>query len=217
MNRPRQVRSTGGPWVAALLLCCSALPASLEGQSGKGTTRSPDSVTIVAGPRYQKPALYRWLFGDGYRDLWLTPIRVSVLDLGTFDGGLVADELGGGNATLSLRLISEDGSKYVFRTVDKEPLELPEYAEGGFPRDVARDRTSGTHPAANLIHAPFYAAAGVIHDDDARLFVLPDDERLGEWRELLAGRLGVLTRVPDEDPQLAAEYTGAIDHGDSDS
>lgn len=202
---------------SAALLLGALMPALAEAQATGNGRHPPDSVTVVAGSRYQKPALYRWLFGGAYRDLWLTPIRVPVLDLQRFDGGLVADDLGGGNATLSLRFNSVDGSRYVFRTVDKEPLVLPAFAQGGLPRDVARDRTASTHPAANLIHAPFYEAGGIIHDDDAQLYVLPDDERLGEWRERLAGRLGVLTRFPGREPQLLTEYAGAIEIVDSDT
>lgn len=217
MSHP-DFRTYRGRCVAALFLFCfSALHGSVMAQGASGAQRTSDSVTVVAGPSYAKPALYRWLFGGSYRELWLTPIRVPVLNLRTFDGGLVADELGGGNATLSLRLDSEDGSRYVFRTVDKEPKVLPPVAQGGFPRDVARDRTASTHPAANLAHAPFYAAVGVIHDDDAQLFVLPDDERLGEWREQMAGRLGVLTSFPGKKPQQMAEYGGAIEIAESDS
>jgi hypothetical protein len=203
--------------IAAAVMSATATPTLVLAQQSRSTGGSTDTVTVVAGPRYDKPALYRSLFGGSYRELWLTPIRVPVLNLRTFDGGLVADELGGGNATLSLRLDSEDGSRYVFRTVDKEPKVLPPVAQGGFPRDVARDRTASTHPAANLAHAPFYAAVGVIHDDDAQLFVLPDDERLGEWRELMAGRLGVLTSFPGKKPQQMAEYGGAIEIAESDS
>lgn len=199
-----------------ILLCTLAVPP-VHPQRAARTSAVPDSVTVVAGPQYHKPALYRALFGGSYRELWLTPIRVPVLNLRTFDGGLVADELGGGNATLSLRLDAADGSKYVFRTVDKEPKVVPAFAEGGFPRDVVRDRTASTHPAANLAHAPFYAAVGVIHDDDSQLFVMPDDERLGEWQEQMAGRLGVLTSYPGKKPQQIAEYGGAIEIAESDS
>jgi hypothetical protein len=181
--------------------------------------RAADSVTIPASDRYDRSSTYRWLFGEGYRELWGTPIRVPVLDLATFDGGLVADELGGGNATLSLRFDAADGSRYVFRTVDKQPRNMPDLIEDTpIAKDVAWDRTASTHPAANVAHAPFYDAVGVIHEEDSRLYVLPDDERLGEWRELMAGRLGVLSRHPAKDPELVPEYQpGAIAIADSDS
>ena len=218
MNFSCNVRKNRGAVLAALMVCSSSVPGAVFAQANLEATRTQDTVTVVAGPRYNKPALYRTLFGGAYRDLWLTPIRVPVLDLERFDGGLEVDELGGGNATLSLRLDSKDGSKYVFRTVDKEPKVLPPVAQGGFPRDVARDRTASTHPAANLAHAPFYQAVGVIHDDYAQMFVMPDHEILGEHRALLAGRLGVLTFFPGKKhPQHAAEYGGAIEVEDSDS
>jgi hypothetical protein len=203
--------------IIAAVMGSLLVPGVLAPQVPRELARGGDTVTVVAGPNYDKPALYRWLFGGSYRDLWLRPIRVPVLDLRTFDGGLEVDELGGGNATLSLRLDSKNGSKYVFRTVDKDPKVLPGIARGGFPRDVARDRTASTHPAANLAHEPFYAAANVIHDTYARMFVMADDEILGEHRDLLAGRLGVLTYYPSKKPEHAEKYGKAIEIADSDS
>src|SRR5688572_18065115 len=102
MSFPHNVRTNRGARLAALTLCVISVPASLVSQADLEATRTQDTVTVVAGPRYNKPALYRALFGGSYRDLWLTPIRVPVLDLERFDGGLEVDELGGGNATLSL-------------------------------------------------------------------------------------------------------------------
>ncbi len=50
-----------------------------------------DSVTVTAGARYRAGELKRWFSGDLYRDLWTTPIRVPVLDLEKYAGGLEAD------------------------------------------------------------------------------------------------------------------------------
>jgi hypothetical protein len=137
------------------------------------------------------------LFGGVYRDLWTTPIRVPVLDLRKFDGGLTPTEVGGRKQTVSLRFASADGSEYVFRSVDTDNVGLPEgLAEVSLAVKIARDQVASSHPAANLVHVPFYEAVGVIHDEDAQLFVLPDSELLGEFREQFAGRLCVLTLFP---------------------
>jgi len=49
-----------------------------------------DSVTLAAGARYEAGGFSRFFLGNTYRDLWTTPIRVPVLDLHTYAGGLRA-------------------------------------------------------------------------------------------------------------------------------
>ena len=72
-------------------------------------TTKVESVTVVPGKQYAKGAVYRWFFGDAYRDLWTTPIRVPVLDIHSFAGGLHPTKEGGGNQTKSLRFETADG------------------------------------------------------------------------------------------------------------
>ena len=43
------------------------------------------TATVAAGTRYQG-RLRRLFLGDTYRDLWVAPIEVPVLDLSTFAG-----------------------------------------------------------------------------------------------------------------------------------
>ena len=61
-----------------------------------------DTVIVVAGPTFAAGPLHRKLLGDNYRDLWTTPIRVPVLDLKTFAGGIAPLKIGGGKQTRSL-------------------------------------------------------------------------------------------------------------------
>lgn len=66
--------------VAAVYLALLApLPAAAQGA---------DSVTVVAGERYEAGRLHGWLLGDDYRALWTAPVRAAVLDLDAFAGGL---------------------------------------------------------------------------------------------------------------------------------
>src|SRR5687768_18431839 len=82
--------------------------------SAQGPQPGTDSVTVVASTVYEAGGIHRALLGDNYRDLWATPIRVPVLNLATYGGGLVATELGGGKQTRSLRLRGPDSVEYAF-------------------------------------------------------------------------------------------------------
>lgn len=189
--------------VGTLLTALQAAPVAAQ-----------DSVTVVAGARYQAGGLKRFLLGHTYRDLWAAPIRVPVLDLRRFAGGLTPIKLGGGNQTKSLRLLAPDGSEYVFRLVDKNNLSVPPGFEGTLVEGIARDQVSANHPAAAIVAAPLLRAAGLLHVAPL-LAVMPDDSLLGEFRKEFAGKLGMIEVFPSK-PEDAPGFADAVQIIDSD-
>jgi hypothetical protein len=157
----------------------------------------------------------RFILGDTYRDLWTTPIRVPVLDLRRFAGGLTPTKTGGGNQTRSLRFVSADGTEYVFRLVDKDNASVPAGFEQTIVHSIARDQVSAHHPAAAVVAAPLLQAAGVLHPTPI-LAVMPDDSLLGKFRKEFAGALGIIEVFPT-DPDETPGFAGAADIIDSDS
>jgi hypothetical protein len=137
-----------------------------------------DSIDIVPGAKYQAGGLHRKLLGNGYRDLWATPLRVPVLDLKTFGGGLDPLQHSGGNQTKSLRFITPSGTEYVFRSVDKAGATFPEGFKGTVVQTIAKDQVSSHFPAGALVAPPILEAGGVLHVTPT-LVVMPDDPRLG--------------------------------------
>ena len=198
------------PLAVMLGLLVAAAPA--RGQEARASgAAAPESTTVVAGPHYAAGGLHRWLFGAHYRTLWTTPIRVEVLDLGTFAGGLRPVKQGGGLQTQSLRLAGADGREYAFRSVNKDAARiLPSDLRNTLAARVAQDQISAAHPAGAAVAAPLARAAGVLHSDP-RLVYLPDDPRLGEFRPEFANVLGFIEERPDgnKDPSLA--FAGALE------
>ncbi|HEV2149151.1 MAG TPA: BamA/TamA family outer membrane protein [Longimicrobiaceae bacterium] len=174
----------------ALVLAALLAPGALHAQA--------DSVTVVAGPEYAASDAWRLLFGEDYRHLWTTPVRVELLDLVRFAGGLTPVRTGGGNQTLSLRFQGADGREYAFRSVNKDHTRAlsPDLQETVVD-DVIQDQVSSLHPAAALVSDRLLEAAGVLHVSP-RLVVMPDDARLGRFREQFAGMLGWLEVRPNE-------------------
>lgn len=155
---------------------------------------------VPAGAHYSAGGLHRLLFGTDYRDLWTAELAVPVLDLERFAGGLTPTTAGGGFQTKSLRFRGADGYQYSFRSVDKDPADvLPPEMAGTFIENLVRDQTSSQHPAAPAVVAPLAEALGVLHTDP-RLVVLPDDPRLGQFRERFAGTLGFFERRATIEP-----------------
>jgi hypothetical protein len=169
----------------------------------------------TAGSRYGAGGIVRFILGDTHRDLWTTPIRVPVLDLRRFAGGLTPTKTGGGNQTRSLRFVSSDGTEYVFRLVDKDNASVPAGFEQTIVHSIARDQVSAHHPAAAIVAAPLLQAAGVLHPTPI-LAVMPDDSLLGEFRKEFAGALGFIEVFP-ADPEEAPGFAGAAGIIDSDS
>ncbi len=190
-------------WWAArvLLLGGSAIPIRLGAQAA---SPAPHDTVVTPGAHYAVGGLHRWLFGAHYRDLWTTPVRVPVLDLHRFAGGLRPTERGGGKQTRSLRFDGADGREYAFRSLDKDPSPLlPESLQHTVAQRVFQDQISAGHPGAPLVVGPILDAAGVLHAEP-RLVVLPDDPALGEFRAEFGGMLGMIEERPsDDDPAFA--------------
>ncbi|MGD8700763.1 MAG: hypothetical protein PVJ43_15810, partial [Gemmatimonadales bacterium] len=168
-----------------------------------------DSVSIVPGPDYAAGSFHRFFWGDHYRDVWTTEIRVPVLDLETYAGGLTPLSAGGGYQTKSLWLRGADGKIHAFRSVYKYATELvPEVLRDTYVEDLLQDQMSTQYPFAPLIVDRLAEAAGVLQSTP-NLYVLPDDESLGEFQEVFGGILGMLAERPDENENALAAFLGA--------
>ncbi len=137
--------------------------------------------------------------GRHHRALWATPVEVPVLDIGKEAGGLVPVKRGGGQQTLSLRLENPDGVQYVLRSINKDAgRSLPEEFQGTFAEDVIQDQLASLHPFAAFAIPSLADAAGIYHTNPKLVYV-PDDNRLGVYKDLFAGRIMMLEERPDDD------------------
>ncbi len=186
-----------------LLILALAAPAAAQQYA------PAESVTVAPGPEYQKGGLHRIFFGTRYRSLWTTPIRVPLLRLGQFGGGLKPTQRGGGQQTKSLRLEGADGREYQFRSVDKDPsVILPVELRGTVADDIVQDQISAGHPAGAVLVAPILDAAGVLNTRPI-LVRMADDPALGEYRAEFAGMLGTIEERPRDLPSGGTTFAGA--------
>jgi hypothetical protein len=162
-----------------------------------------DSVVVVPGEIFKAGSFHRFFLGDNYRAEWTTPIKVPVLNLRTFHGGLKPLEKGGGAQTISLRFVAPDGSEFVFRSVRKAFTVLPAQYKGTIVWYIVRDQGSASHPLGAVAAAPMQAVAGVLHPTPV-VAVMPDDPVLGEFQKEFAGMLGEL----EERPHVPKDGTG---------
>src|SRR6266568_5424170 len=200
-NRPRRRHRLRTGLMVALWLVTGGAEAAES---------PPPTRTVAPGARYEAGWLTRFFLGGQWRDLWTTPIEVPVLDLGSFDGGLQPERSGGGQQTKSLRFKSGNGRTWSFRSVDKDPTRMldPETRASALG-DIVQDVTSTAHPGAALVVAPLLEAAGVLHATP-RLAIMPDDPRLGEFRQTFAGMLGLLEQRIEDDVEGADEIADTL-------
>jgi len=192
-----------------ILLAVAPAPGVAVAQQGREkSTTDTTSVVVTLGERYGAGAIQSVLFGKRYRDLWTTPIKIEVLDLSTYAGGLTLIRRGGSGQTRSLRFRGADGRQYVIRSVDKA-LHVPEDFEDTFVESVMQDmKIHAFHPAAALVVAPLLDEVGVLHAVPT-LVVLPDDPRLGEFREEFTGLVGFIEERPSEGGEGGPGFAGS--------
>ncbi|MDX1629634.1 MAG: hypothetical protein R3345_13095, partial [Fulvivirga sp.] len=158
-----------------------------------------DSVFVKPGEIYEAGKVKRFFLGDHYRDTWLTPVKVPVIDLTEAKGGLEILERGGGMQTYSLKLKGADGKLYSLRSIQKDPSPtLPKPLQYSFADDIVQDQISASHPLGAFILPPLAEAAGIYHTNP-RLVYIPDTPALGKYRKEFGGVLAMIEEDADED------------------
>src|SRR5262245_41375571 len=175
-------------WLASptVVVFLAAGPAPAEEK------KSVPEGSVVIGPQFKAGGIHRCLWGSDYRDLWTTPVRIEVLDLRSFAGGLTPTRILGHGQTQALGFKGADGKDYTFRPVVKDPVGLlPEELRETVARDVLLDQMASGHPAGHVIAPGVLEPAGILHTEP-RLFVMPDDPALGDFRKQFANVVGDL-------------------------
>ena len=202
------VLSTLVPWIAALAM------GEAKAEDPDSTPR-PDLVEVAASARYEAGRVHRFALGGGYRDLWEAGIELPLLDLAAEGGGLVPTGRFGGLQTAVLGFEGADGRAYSFRGTDKDPSAvLDSILRDTIVQTIVQDQMAAQHPGGPLAAGVLTDAADVLTVRE-RLVVMPDDPRLGEYREEFAGMVGTFFEYPQAADEGRAGFAGAteiIDH-----
>jgi len=168
-------------------------------------------ITIIPGEQFSASGFYEFWFGEHWREVWATPIKVEILALDEFAGGLTPIRRGGGMQTKSLQFKGNDGKIWKFRSVDKDPSKvLPEDLRESIAEDIIKDQISSANPFAPLVVVPIIEAVDVL-EAEPKLIFLPDVEGLGEFRKDFGGMLGFIEEHPTEGEDGEPGFQNAID------
>ncbi|NOR52886.1 MAG: BamA/TamA family outer membrane protein [Candidatus Aminicenantes bacterium] len=194
-----QSRSRFAVWIAMIFVVFAAVP---DGLAAAHSEEVKKVRRTIAGEQYKVSGFHKWLLGKDYRDLWVTPIEVEVLDLNSFANGLRPVRRVGGMQTLGLAMEGADGRSYTFRGVDKDPTSfLPPSFRDTLAAHLIQDQIAAAIPGGTVIVPVIADAVGVLHTKP-RLVMMPDDAVLGEFQEAFGGALGTIEEYP-----LAASET----------
>ena len=157
---------------------------------------SDSSYTVAGGEQYEAGFMKKLFMGNLYRTSWTTPVNIPFLNLDTTMGGLKATGRGGGRQTRSLSLNGSDGRSYVFRSVDKDPIKALDPAmRKTFILGLSRQVTATQHPYGALAVNHLLNSTGILHANPA-LYILPDDPKLGVFRDEYGNMPGMLEEKP---------------------
>ena len=184
-------------------------PGDLPREIGGTVTQSLDAD--FEGDPFANDALTRAMLGELYRDLWKAEATFDVLDMGTEAGGLTPVKRGGGKQTIGLRLVGEDGHEYGLRLLQKAgSQQVPAELRDGLAGDLVLELQAALTPYAALTAAALAPAAGVTQPSP-RIVYVPDDPRLGRYRDTFGGRLATFEVRPDDDMSDVPGFEGMND------
>jgi hypothetical protein len=156
-----------------------------------------ESVTALATTKLHKKRMKRGLSGLNYRATWEQQIdSIPVFDIKSEKGGLDIVKKGGGQQTISLRLEGKKERQYVLRSIEKFPEKaVPVELRGTVVADIVSDQVSASHPYGAFV-IPKMAEAAQIYHTNPKLVYIPDDPRLGRFREDFANGLYLFEERP---------------------
>jgi hypothetical protein len=167
------------------------------------------TITVPANPAYAAGGVKTGLLGAHYRQEWLTPVTLPLLDLQNEKGGLIPYKKGGGKQTASLKLRNEEGRLYTLRSVNKDPTSvLPVALQETFARDLLQDQISAQHPYGALISAQLADVTGVYHTNPKLVYV-PSDPHLRQYIDEFSNTMAFLEEDPNEDHSDVASLGNA--------
>lgn len=156
----------------------------------------------------KKRGFYRYLWGDHYRKYYGADIEAPTLYLEDIHGGLKPKISGGGNQSLSLRLMSGDGKEYVMRGVKKSASRFVQSAvfkdqyveesiKGTFAERFIYDFYTTAHPFTPFIIGDLSDYLGIYHTNP-ELYYIPKQPALGRYNAVYGDELYMIEERPTD-------------------
>ncbi len=174
------------------------------------------SASIYNKEETTKSSFYQTLWGDHYRKVYSTNIKIPVATLDTLLGGFSIDRRGGGQVTRSLRLVDSAGKRYSLRAMRKSVTQFLQkgafkdtYLEDGFDdtftEELLSDFYTSSYPYAFLIVGGLADAIEVYHAN-SKVYFIPKHPALGNYNKDFGGEMYFLEERPGKEHKDVASF-----------
>ena len=165
-------------------------------------------ANIYTKEETDKSGIYKWFWGDHYREVYSKEITAPVLFLQDLPNNVRALSEGGGNQSRSLRLIDDNENEFTVRELRKSAVRfiqssiddhyVIDYMKNTIAEDVVQDYYTTAHPYAQFAVNELMTAVGIYHANP-RVIYLPKQERLGRFNGAYGDKLYMIEEhVGDE-------------------
>ena len=196
-------------------------PVPFEFKEYPDTFPSTMTTSIYKEEDTEKSPVYNTVWGERYRELYGTDVKLPVADLDTLYGGLEVVREAGGHQTVSLRVKDSLGREYNIRRVRKDALRflqnvafknqpVEDKLENTVAEDLMADFYTAAHPYGFLAIPTLSQAAGVYHTNP-KIFYLPKQEALGKYNSVHGDDIYMIVERPEEGWK-GYESFGSPDH-----
>ncbi|MGV3460472.1 MAG: metallophosphoesterase [Flavobacterium sp.] len=174
------------------------------------------TTSIYTPEMTKKGGFYRFLFGEHYRYYYSLPVEAQTATLPGLYGGVEPERTGGGNQSLSLRLIDKGGKEYKMRSMHKSATRFlqakafkTKYMGNAFENTFAEkfllDFYTTAHPYMPYVAGELAESAGIYHTNP-QLFYIPKHDALGRYNDVYGGEMYMLEEHPADEHKDAAFF-----------
>lgn len=167
--------------------------------------------------KLKKSGLYKFIWGERYRDYYGKDVTVPIANLDTLYGGLKVLQEGGGHQSYSLRLADDMGKEYAMRSLRKNALKFLKYKVKGiafteddykntWTEELVSDFFTTAHPYMQLVIPPLAKVAGINHAE-TNIFYVPAQKALGDLNGEYGNELYFIEERPSEQQSGYEGYT----------
>ncbi len=178
------------------------------------------SASIYEGSG-RKSFIYRTLFGNHYRDVYYKKLKFPSVRLDTLYGGLRPLKLGGGQQSMSLRMVDTLGREYVLRRMKKNAAQFIQanaFSQNYIQPDIygtatesfLNDYYTTSYPFGSLLIDGLADIAGVFHSN-TRVMYIDHQTALQEYSHKLSPGLYQLEERAAKSYKMLATFGVADD------
>ena len=159
-----------------------------------------DSISVRISDYYtDKSKLHLWAFGEKYRHIWASEIKIPVFSLNDSTQQYTCNDFAGSHQTIAIEIKDRQGRVWTLRSVDKDQSgALSPLWKASLARPVVRDQTAAMNPFAAFIVDDLAESAKILHTNPRMVFIPYMENLQDSCRNRMAGRVALLEEELDE-------------------